>query len=578
MKDLDNPARQSELSNLADPAVLAKHLAYLQGNVSEERASEALVSIQYCNKWLKEHLEFALQFPEQYKKLVSLLTDNQWIALRMLSPAEQAVELFQKHLLALFSLPQRYEFAYENDRLPERILTEDIRNLIFTLGIYSDRDAFKVKLITALTQNQEIITSASFFEDIKQIPATTANWLKAYVKFMGREVSVFQETKFLRQSENGAKLSSDERHRLELIFKLIRRLSLSSYDPYGNEDEIFYEDDNGEMGVFIYGEKHPYDPVMVKDIKALYPDLETEQGVPARPPVYNVEAAKAGPDIAATAGPDYFTDKDQAEINKLGQTGGKKSTEVDYHQMAQEIREKVAVVFKSPEDEKKFMDVVVSVLRGLRDTMELKTYLQDLAIPTAECEAVIAAVKQALPSKTASAVNQPAKRLATKPNVNQLTKVATPVVSPNPQFVASVEPVAERPVVLPKLRRTRAQKRPMVDDVRLQPTMMMGPIDELRAFDTLEFRRLAPDPVLAARRIHDKIELLAEESITKQAEGIDAFKQSPINKLYLELGNESITSGQAVTAVIAARTAKGIPTLSEVEFDAISDLNRQLRF
>ena len=193
-------------------------------------------------------------------------------------------------------------------------------------------------------------------------------------------------------------------------------------------------------------------------------------------------------------------------------------------------------------------------------------------------------MRQQLTGQTATA--PVSRKLAAKPTLSQLQKnqpvktADTTVSVVETLHATSLQPdlTLPRKSFLPKLRRSRAQKRPMVDDVKLQPTMVMGPVDELRAMDTLEFRRLSPDPYQAAARLKDKIELLGEESVTKQAEGIEAFKQSSLNGLYLELGNTSMTSNRPVTEIIAEREQQNIPTLSVAEFTAISDLNKQIRF
>jgi len=135
-----------------------------------------------------------------------------------------------------------------------------------------------------------------------------------------------------------------------------------------------------------------------------------------------------------------------------------------------------------------------------------------------------------------------------------------------------------RSAFLPKLRRPKRQRKPMIDDVKLQQSMVMGPIDELRAMDIIEFRRLATDPATATLKIKDKINLLGEESIDKQTEGIKAVKSSPLNRLYLDIGSKSITTNQAVAEVITNLQAQNVSTLSVAEFNAIADLNQQLRF
>jgi len=48
-------------------------------------------------------------------------------------------------------------------------------------------------------------------------------------------------------------------------------------------------------------------------------------------------------------------------------------------------------------------------------------------------------------------------------------------------------------------------------------------------------------PQEAISKIKEKIDLLGEDSLVKKAGGIKAWKESEVNKLYLELGEESNT-------------------------------------
>jgi hypothetical protein len=107
---------------------------------------------------------------------------------------------------------------------------------------------------------------------------------------------------------------------------------------------------------------------------------------------------------------------------------------------------------------------------------------------------------------------------------------------------------------------------------------VLGPIDELRQMTVEEFRRLAMTPAQTTEKIIQKIQLLEQESLTQKAAGIAAWKASPVNQLYIELGNASLAAGQSVKQVIASRTTSNQPTLTDAEFGAIADLNRQLRY
>lgn len=115
-----------------------------------------------------------------------------------------------------------------------------------------------------------------------------------------------------------------------------------------------------------------------------------------------------------------------------------------------------------------------------------------------------------------------------------------------------------------------------MEDIKFEPKIM-GPIDELRYMNLVNFRRLNKDPFLAANKIKEKIDLLDEE-YSKMIEGIKAWRVSPLNKLYLEVGFASISSKKPINVIIEERKAAGKEYLTAREMEAIIELNRELRF
>ncbi len=136
----------------------------------------------------------------------------------------------------------------------------------------------------------------------------------------------------------------------------------------------------------------------------------------------------------------------------------------------------------------------------------------------------------------------------------------------------------QKPTVAPAAKRPpMASGKPRLDDVTYAPRVM-GPIDELRQMSLLDFRRLNPDPVKACQKIKEKIELLGEEQYAKRIEAIKAWRQSPVNKLYAKIGQQSIAQKQPVDKIIASQKQAGHECLTIAEFEAIMDLNKELRF
>ncbi|MFH1662108.1 MAG: hypothetical protein ABIA02_03360 [Candidatus Falkowbacteria bacterium] len=107
---------------------------------------------------------------------------------------------------------------------------------------------------------------------------------------------------------------------------------------------------------------------------------------------------------------------------------------------------------------------------------------------------------------------------------------------------------------------------------------VMGPVDELGYMDLTNFRRIDINPKKTSEKIKETIKLLEEESYTKRLDGIKAWRNSPVNKIYLEMGQESIGEAKPISAIIETRGREGKEFLKEDEFNAVADLNKELRF
>jgi hypothetical protein len=116
-----------------------------------------------------------------------------------------------------------------------------------------------------------------------------------------------------------------------------------------------------------------------------------------------------------------------------------------------------------------------------------------------------------------------------------------------------------------------------MDDVKYVPKLM-GPVDELREMDLTNFRRINSDSTKAAEKIKEKIYFLEDESYSQRLKGIKSWRQSPVNKLYLEIGEESIVNKKPINVIIDERKASGRDFITSEEFTAIMELNKDLRY
>src|SRR3989339_262038 len=116
-----------------------------------------------------------------------------------------------------------------------------------------------------------------------------------------------------------------------------------------------------------------------------------------------------------------------------------------------------------------------------------------------------------------------------------------------------------------------------MEDVKFVPKLL-GPIEELKEIDLVNFRRLDSDPNKAIFKINNKIKFLEEESFAKRLAGIKAWRQSKINPLYLNMGRESINIQKPIEDIINIRKNNNQEYLTIEEFSAVMDLNKGLRF
>lgn len=115
------------------------------------------------------------------------------------------------------------------------------------------------------------------------------------------------------------------------------------------------------------------------------------------------------------------------------------------------------------------------------------------------------------------------------------------------------------------------QGRPQMTDVTFTPKLVT-PVDELQSLSLQDFRRLSKDPLIAIKKISDKLELLSQESFRKKSDGIEALKKSALYSDYSAIMSESVMKGISYNQVIQEKK-----TLTEAEYQALMQLNKLLR-
>ncbi|TAL19020.1 hypothetical protein EPN90_04735 [Patescibacteria group bacterium] len=141
----------------------------------------------------------------------------------------------------------------------------------------------------------------------------------------------------------------------------------------------------------------------------------------------------------------------------------------------------------------------------------------------------------------------------------------------------STPPVRQPPPTRPPAPTPQLPAAPTMTDVE-PPARLIGPIEELRRLNLVDFRKFSKNPAEAARKIRDKLSLLEAESFARRNRGIEALKESELFQTYAAILAQSVTRGISPDESIAQSAAAGRPTLTIEEFNAIMELNKTLRF
>ncbi|MFH1767330.1 MAG: hypothetical protein ABH826_04550 [Patescibacteria group bacterium] len=107
---------------------------------------------------------------------------------------------------------------------------------------------------------------------------------------------------------------------------------------------------------------------------------------------------------------------------------------------------------------------------------------------------------------------------------------------------------------------------------------LIGPVEELGEMTPSEFRRLSSDPEEATQKVEDKIDLLEATSFEERIKGVNAWRRSPINRLYLKMTQESLQKGISISEIASVRRNAGEESLSPTEIAAVVALNNRIKF
>jgi len=165
--------------------------------------------------------------------------------------------------------------------------------------------------------------------------------------------------------------------------------------------------------------------------------------------------------------------------------------------------------------------------------------------------------------------------------MDQLNGVLRPQPTVNNVETTPAQVIPQKPVA-PKINTSSVVRRPLKNlnyqflDVK-KDSRLMGPVDELGILNLETFRRLGANTQERITKLSNKFKLLAKDSLVKRQAGLVAWRSCPLYKMYMAVGEASLNGDLTAEQVIAKYSAQGKVIMNFEEFNAFSDLNKELR-
>ena len=453
------------------------------------------------------------------------------------------------------------------------------------------RDDFKQEILIALRDNKHILFKEQGKEDIN-----IADCLRKYDQTLGTQpVEGIQLTEYLLQQFS--KFKPDNQTVVKRLFDIYEYLKLTSKSPNAFKDDLTFVTDEGVIQE-IQGNRLVN--IRLPDRKKLTEEELEDIKQNVLPNFKDPEKKKAFLEAAGLSD-DLEEEKILIEKDIEKKRISKQEPLINLDTAVANVIDKTKTDFSSEDLKKRFQNIVSSFFRDIRTQIETKIVLKreqkigGLGFDQETTDKIIKilieeksridkeSIKKIPLEKLEQIKDLKFKSLKEKTDkiIQAETKISSTVPPPKPEPKPVPKPVLPppkpestfRPIIRPQsVQPTKTR----VEEIKVKPRIY-GPIEELKTLTLVDWRRWGSSKE-AVQKIEDKINLLAEESLVKKSEGINAWKDSEINNLYLDIGAESIDQGKAVTEIILQRQQKNLPTLTEEEFNSVVELNQKLRF
>lgn len=559
--------------DFTDPERLAHAEYYMRENVIPfgiEKEAEQMR--KRYREFQQAHPRFAVEYPEQAKGYDAIYRSAGLIALSRMSSRDM-VEVMEYDFPLSFSL-EGYRIRDHIIRYLTQYIDLDLRN------------AEREKMVAILQKSEAVLTKTNIPRGSYELRGTVSAWITDFLRAMNtsreQKVEAFAVNKYLVSGEATRRLTDEERVRVRTLIQLFSYLMLPSDSDEGFEQSILFDGPDGKQYVYNQGvmEEVPIDPFLDElldndKIAAMFPDVKKARD----------EARNKGKHKKTT----LLTADEEDDVARHAQEGSPRQNGA-LLAIAKSVVEQSAKDV-SAEKQDRLVSAALLYLRGVRDFVGTKEFfirpaeLGGLGLDDAAAERIARLLrqeKQAREQQILEERNLSQRVFAAKAEITD-NQAPTPPQSAQSFFSSGVNAEDASGQQQPQVTRQKQQvaQPPAVVVLQSPPKRAevkrtKSPMDELATLSVDDFRAYQGDTQNRARKIAEKIELLASEGVAKKEEAKKSWHTSPLYTLYVAIGREALMTGESRGAVIEAHKRAGKPVITDEEFAAITQANQQI--
>jgi hypothetical protein len=213
---------------------------------------------------------------------------------------------------------------------------------------------------------------------------------------------------------------------------------------------------------------------------------------------------------------------------------------------AREIAQKSNIKL-NPETEKRLIGLIQLRLKDIRSEDEAREWMMmsenqlGIGLNKEQADKILKMIEEK--RKKPFEINVP----VLKKPLGTPTALAKEDREPLPAVDAPNNPFVHSPQSRPEPNRPVAQAKPIMQDITSAKSMNLGPVDEIKYFTLVDFRRLSANPMEAAARLKQKFINLKEESYLLFINALEVWRQSPLFIDYMNASVEALNTKTKLT-------------------------------